>query len=83
MGDYSNAISVWSGREREFCKVNGIGVFGFSFAVAIFQAVKKFCFDSEFVSFYYLLLGNAQAEREIFLVSDGEDISTAKWIKLL
>lgn len=47
------------------------------------RRLRSFVSIQNLCDFITCCLQNAQAEREILLVSDGEDISVAQWIKLL
>jgi nucleoside-diphosphate-sugar epimerase len=71
------------GVKGNFAKLMALACSGFPLPLRSLKQPRSFVSIQNLCHFITCCLENAQAEREILLVSDGEDLSTAKWIKLL
>lgn len=71
------------GVKGNFAKLMRLAQSPFPLPLRSFKRLRSFVSVQNLCHFILCCLENPQAEREILLVSDGEDLSLAKWIKLL
>lgn len=71
------------GVKGNFAKLMGLASSRFPLPLRSLKRLRSFVSIQNLCHFITCCLQNPQVEREILLVSDGEDISTAKWIKIL